>query len=72
MTNVVYSYELLRFFNVTQNVNHKIHKNYFDKIKRNITMDISNIVKLSIVKTTKIKRNIGNLMTAIKQIKGNI
>ena len=35
-------------------------------------MDISNIVKLSIVKTTKIKRNISNLMTAIKQIKGNI
>ena len=32
---------------MTQNVNHKIHKNYFDKIKRNITMDISNVLKLS-------------------------
>ena len=33
-------------------------------------MDISNIVKLSIVNITKIKENIKCSMTVIKQIKG--
>ena len=55
---------------MTQNVNHKIHKKHFDKIKRNITMDISNIIKLSIVNITKIKGNIKCSITVIKQIKG--